>query len=307
MTAILVRALWWLGAASPSAELPPPVELVPFDCAAVTDPEVRPALAVELRGRLLDEAGPVPSGVVAVSASCRGSDLILAAASPGRVGPPLRLLSLAGVAENARPRAVALAMAELVRPAAAWSSPVAEGSARRPEYIDRVHGEVLIGPAVGGFGSNPSTVVAGAHVRYAHLWAKARAESLSRWWFGPIFDLNVSAASFWNGDGDLSITSEGLGYLAERPGARWTPEFAIGDRFGFARFTSEVGPNLSAKSFVGSTFVEMALKVLVGPVRLRLAAEIDVPIVPPGDFCSNDCVDFSGPWLITTLDAVMTF
>jgi hypothetical protein len=322
MEAAALCTLAWLASASPPRELPSPVELVPFQCEALTDADVRPALAVEMRGRLLDEMGPIPSGAVTVSVSCRGADVILAAASPGQIGPPLRFLELSVVAASARPRTVALAIAELVRPDVhrdvspdlAPTTADDEPTAAAQPVPDRLaidsrnRTEILVGAVGQGFASQLANPLTGGHLRWTYFWLRGRAPQLSGWWLGPSLDASFVGTSFGNGAGDLAILSGAFATTAEHPFGLLTPQVTIGERFGVAMFDGQGQSDAASKRFTGGPFLELGLKVGFGFLRLRCAAEVGFPMMPPESFCAGTaCANFSGPWFATRVDAAVTF
>ncbi len=79
------------------------------------DGDVRAPLEVELRGRLQPAAAAVPRDGIVVAALCEPAGLTLSLAAPGVTSPPTRRVVLGTLRADARPRAVALTIAELIR------------------------------------------------------------------------------------------------------------------------------------------------------------------------------------------------
>jgi hypothetical protein len=92
-----------------------PVRLVPFQCAGVSDGDVRGPLRVELRDQLLEGSAPTPATAAVVAVTCSHTDLLLSVAMAGRTSPPVRRLALGEVRPEVRPRAIALSIVELLR------------------------------------------------------------------------------------------------------------------------------------------------------------------------------------------------
>ncbi|MFL5307976.1 MAG: hypothetical protein ACJ8F1_22355, partial [Polyangia bacterium] len=79
------------------------------------DANVRAALRVEIRDRLVPETAPAPGDFALVSVACAGDDAELLIVRQAAGSPVRRLVPLRDVAPDARPRAVAIAVAELLR------------------------------------------------------------------------------------------------------------------------------------------------------------------------------------------------
>ena len=109
----------WLAVVLAAAGLSPnealPVRLAPVICPGFPDPAVRAALRVEIRDRLISEAAPAPADFTLVSVACAGQDAELLVVRQGTGVPVRRRVPLVAVVPDARPRAVALAIAELLR------------------------------------------------------------------------------------------------------------------------------------------------------------------------------------------------
>lgn len=110
---IWMTVLMATAALTPNGQLP--VRLVPVTCAGFSDANVRAALQVEIRERLVPEVAPAPPDFALVSVTCAGEDAELLVVRQGTGTPVRRLVPLADVAPDARPRAVAIAAAELLR------------------------------------------------------------------------------------------------------------------------------------------------------------------------------------------------
>jgi hypothetical protein len=116
--ALLIAAT---GVAAPSGPLP--VRLAPVTCPGFPDADVRAALQVELRDRLIPETAPSPPDFALVSVACAGSDADLLIVRQATGTPVRRRVPLGEVVPDARPRAVAIAVAELLRVDLARNAP----------------------------------------------------------------------------------------------------------------------------------------------------------------------------------------
>ena len=115
---------------APSGALP--VRLAPVTCPGFPDAGVRAALAVEIRDRLVAEATPTPPDFALVSVACARDDAELLIVRQGSGVPVRRQVPLAAVAPDARPRAMAIAIAELLRVDLARNEPVPEPAPAPP-------------------------------------------------------------------------------------------------------------------------------------------------------------------------------
>jgi len=92
------------------------VRLVPFQCTGISDVELRPLLKVELRARLIDE--PVPASAadfLLVSIACDGDTANIVSVPQAAGSPARRQIRLGSLSPDARPRTLAVAVAELLR------------------------------------------------------------------------------------------------------------------------------------------------------------------------------------------------
>ncbi len=213
-----------LAAVAPVEANGPPVRLAPILCPALSDADVRAALGVEIRGRLLG-VGVVPAtDFLVVSVSCTAENVDLLAVRQGAGSPVRREVPMVGLAADARPRAVAVAIAELLRvDLLRNSSPPVEASPRpMPERTVAVGGGFLV---AGYFsGTNPHWF-SGEHLRVA--LESAVEEGSGSWGWGVAFEIDNAALVTYRADlvGAVSV-------LARRPGARFTPELGLGARIG---------------------------------------------------------------------------
>jgi hypothetical protein len=225
----LALTLAALAGAAPAAA--PAVRLTPIRCEALSDDNVRAALKVELRERLLDEAVPPPDDFVLVSVSCESDHANLLAVRHGAGAPVRRLVVLDGVAMEARPRATALAIAELLRVDAIRTT------ASVPTSVPPVVEQTAAVPP-------PSTAFS---ISASYVWLQA-LESSYAWSFkGSAFRFAVEPGGWnarvgwgWAASYQLSITGPDNAVrvmnqvlaLAQRRGRPWVPELGIGARVG---------------------------------------------------------------------------
>ena len=240
-----------LSALPPVAGDGPPVRLPSITCAAVPDADLRAALRVELHGRLLDVAAPPTPDFVLVSVSCVGEALTLLAVRQGAGSPARRDVPLGGLAPEARPRAIALAIAELLRVDLARNAPPAVERLPPPIPARTVSfgGGFLAGGYFSGTGQQWLT---GNHLRVA-LESPAEPGS-GRWGWGVA--LEIASSSLLGSRFDLLT---GASLVARRPGAELTPELALGARLGPAwDYTLDASPKAA---IIGGPFASAALEV----------------------------------------------
>jgi len=214
-----------LSALTPGEGAEPSVRLAPVLCPALSDVDVRGALKVELRGRLLADDARSPEDFVLVSVSCAGEKVSLLAVRQGAGTPARREVPTASLAAEARPRAIAIAIAELLRVDLARNSPLPTEATplQAPERSVALSGAV----AVGGYFSGASRHwYSGNHLRVALESATAPAPG-QRWGGGVAFELYDS-----DNFGDRFDLLPGLSFLLRRRGERVTPELAVGARLG---------------------------------------------------------------------------
>jgi hypothetical protein len=291
-------------------EPPPPVQLLPFRCPELTDGDVRPPLTVELRERLLAEGAPLPPDVVTVSAICKGADVVLTASRPGFVSPPLRHIPLSNVQDAARPRAVALTIAELVRAVRRDGGPptaTVNGPPPPPAAEGKFWVATEVAPVLGVYVSAADHPLLGAQVRLVFGSGPATPPS-PRWSFGGAYDLNVAGATFWSGRGEMQQLSVACSFIARRRGTRLGPELGLGIRGGRATF--EGARTLGTQTNVwGGPFLSAAAHLEIGKsIAIRASVEIGFPIEGPVGYCDGSaCVTFLGPWALTTIGSSVSF
>ena len=140
MNALAAALLTSLASAPPPAE--PAVRLVPFQCAGISDVELRPLLKVELRDRLIEETAPAAADFLLVSISCDGDTANIVSVPQAAGSPVRRQLRLATVSPDARPRNLAVAVAGAVA-GAAWDRREVAPETPRPAFpsVDRADDE----------------------------------------------------------------------------------------------------------------------------------------------------------------------
>jgi hypothetical protein len=222
----LALALSLTALADTSQAAAPAVRLAPIRCETLSDDNIRTALKVELRDRLLDEAATPPEDFVLISVSCESDHANLLAVRQGAGTPVRRLVMLDGVAPEARPRATALAIAELLRVDAIRSTP----------SVSPVIEHAAV-PA-------PSTAFA---ISASFVWLQAIETDYALSSKGSAFRFavepdgwNAGAGWGWAASYQLSITGPDNATrlmnqvlaLTQRRGRPWVPELGAGVRVG---------------------------------------------------------------------------
>lgn len=220
----LALSLTALASAPPAAA--PAVRLAPIRCEALSDDNVRTALKVELRERLLDEAAAPPEDFVLISVACESDHANLLAVRQGAGTPVRRMVVLDGVAPEARTRATALAIAELLR-------------------VDAIRTTASVPPVVEQAAAPPSRPA--FSISASFVWLQA-LETDYVWSFkSTAFRFAVEPGGWnarvgwgWAASFQLSITgpdnatrvmNQALA-LVQRRGGRWVPELGVGARVG---------------------------------------------------------------------------
>ena len=232
-----MAALSWLAllmaAAGAARADAPPVRLAPVTCPGFPDADVRAALRVEIRDRLVPETAPAPPDFALVSVACHGDDADLLAdlliVRQGSGGPVRRRVPLAAAAPAARPRTVALAIAELLRVDLARNEPPVPTVAPptpAPSFVVALSGTPVL---VGGYSS------AGQWAFFTGLQLRAAFESATEpspgraWGWGLALALDDN-----NPNGDRFNMAAAVSALVRRRGEIFTWELGLGGRFGRA-------------------------------------------------------------------------
>jgi hypothetical protein len=271
----LVAALAAVSGTPPVAA--PPIRLAPVRCPELPDATVRTPLRVELGRRLLDEGATDDPDFVLVSIACSGSDATVLAVHQGGGGPVRRLVPLGDVAVEARPRAVALAVVELVNiadarassppAAAAPSRPVAVATETSPPVRVSPIGVTFDGTVVlwGGYLSSSPWTVGGALVRLGlELGAQTPAPRSLKW--GLAYELTGVGGSY------ETVIMNGLLALVQLRGGRFVPEVGVGGRLGVVSDFGMVAA--SSLKLAGGPLVSLAVNIPFTPaVHFALGVE----------------------------------
>jgi hypothetical protein len=299
MIATVLVWSWALMAAEapPSSPPPPTVRLAPVRCADLPDAAVRAPLRVELRQRLLDDDAPDQSDFLLVSIACNGSDAtVLAVRQNDGAAAVRRLVPLAAVAPEARPRELALAAVELVHVADmreadvqdATPPPTTVRTAAPPpspaSWTPTFSASVLYW---GGYLSNNFFAMDGAALRIGVEHGPERPPSPSWQWA-----LSSELTAF--GGPYQSAFMGGLLALIQRRGTVFAPELGLGARLGWV------------SDF--PTAQTTTLEVAGGPVA---SAGVTTRLLPglSSDLILEAGYDFHGPgaWLIPHLGLTLRF
>jgi hypothetical protein len=289
-------------AAVPAA--PPPVQLRAFDCPGLNEADVRRALAIELKDRLLVSPAPAPPDFLVAEIACPGSDLVVTVARVNETTAPARWIRGAAADGSAGARTVALAIAEQVRAADAPKPPAVEPPPTPAPSPDPTPDTTMI-TSIGVAGemfSSGGTPLGGAELRWSFLWAKFRGHLDSPWTFGPTVPLDIMAASFWSGAGSLTTQSLGFALMGQRQTGHFRPELAIGNRYGLATFKNESGPAPTVRRATVASYLEVGLAFVAGRTYVQASITGNLPLTAPSSYCSTQgCVDFSGSSLLASL------
>jgi hypothetical protein len=295
MIATVLAWTWALMAteAPPSAPPPPAVRLAPVRCADLPDTAVRAPVRVELRQRLLADDAPDQSDFLLVSIACNGSDAtVLAVRQNDGVAAVRRLVPLAGVAPEARPRELALAAVELVhvadvRDAAPPGTVVRTLAPSPPSPPSWTLTFNASGLYWGGYFSNDFFATGGVALRLGVEHGPERPMSPS-WQWALTSELTAFGGPY------QSAVMGGLLALLQRRGPRFAPELGLGARVGW----------VSEFPMAQTT----TLTVACGPVA---SAGMTTRILPgvSSDLILEAGYDFHGPgaWLIPHLGFTIRF
>jgi hypothetical protein len=285
--------------APPSSVPPPPaVRLTPVRCADLPDAAVRAPLRVELRQRLLADDAPDQSDFLLVSIACNGSNAtVLAVRQNDAVAAVRRLVPLADVAPEARPRELALATVELVHvadlrdadvreatppPTTVRTTPPSPPSPR--SWTPMFSASVLYW---GGYLSNNFFATDGASLRIGVEHGPERPPSPS-WQWALTSELTAFGGPY------QSAFMGGLLALIQRRGTVFVPELGLGARMGWV------------SDF--PTAQTTTLTVAGGPVA---SAGVTTRLLPglSSDLILEAGYDFHGPgaWLIPHLGLTLRF
>jgi hypothetical protein len=299
----MATALAWTWAlmateAPPSVPPPPTVRLAPVRCADLPDAAVRAPVRVELRQRLLGDDAPDQSDFVLVSIACNGSDAtVLVVRQNDGAAAVRRLVPLAGVAPEARPRELALAAVELVHVAdlrdadlrAATPSPTTVQTTAPSPPSPRSWTPTFTAAALfgGGYFSSNFFAMDGAALRIGVEHGPERPPSPS-WQWALTSELTAFGGPY------QSAFMGGLLALFQRRGTVFVPELGLGARAGW------VSDFPMAQT--------STMKVAGGPVASVGMATRFLPGLS-SDFVVEAGYDFHGPgaWLIPHLGFTLRF
>jgi len=268
---------------APGAALP--VRLAPVTCPAFTDVALRAALRVEVRDRLMAEAAPAPADFALVSVACVGDDASLLIVRQGGGTPARRQVPLSEVVTDARPRAVAIAVAELLRVDLARNEPPPTAAAAlqtasstiapaRPAMAIALSGTPLL---LGGyFASGTGYWFSGLQLRVAFETPIEPVPGRA-WGFGVALGLDGHGPS---GVDRFSVTGE-VSVLLRRQGPIFSYELGLGGRFGrtWDYKLAASPPSANLVGVLGSLAVE---RVISGRSFSRLAVEAGADSGPLG-------------------------
>ncbi|HEY5091084.1 MAG TPA: hypothetical protein VIK30_13990 [Polyangia bacterium] len=273
-----------LAAVAPGEANGPPVRLAPILCPTLSDADVRAALGVEIRARLLGVGVAPATDFLLVSVSCTAEKVDLLAVRQGAGSPVRREVPVAGLAADARPRAIAVAIAELLRVDLARNSAPPPAVPEPPPAPTRATAlAVSATPFIaGGYFSGPGKRwVFGSQLRVA---LEGRPQQLleRRWEWGLAYELDLG------GQSRLDLMN-GLSALARWQGGQVVPEIGLGAHVGLSSNYSLA--SMPGTEVIGGPFATFAIEIEDRrPCFGRMAAE--------GGF------DFGGPgggwalWLI---------
>ncbi|HSS38190.1 MAG TPA: hypothetical protein VLT58_05425, partial [Polyangia bacterium] len=207
-----------------------PVRLAPVTCPTLADANVRAALRVEIRERLVPEPEPAPPDFALVSVACAGEDVNLLVVRQEAGTAVRRLVPLAGVAPDARPRAVAIAIAELLRVDLARNEPPPP-PAPSLAIPRKLFFAVDASPFVAGryFIGTTTRWFTGSQLR-ASLDSAIDPGAGRRWGWGLALMLDLDEP----GSSNRAAAAGGLAALIRRQGALVTWELGFGARIGDA-------------------------------------------------------------------------
>jgi hypothetical protein len=272
--------------------LPPPVRLAPVRCADLPDATVRAPLRVELGERLLDDSAPERPDFLLVSIACNGSDATVLAVRQNDSGAPRRrLVPLAGVAPEARPRELALAAAELIHVTdVADAEPPLITVRTTPIPVEPSHAWTLtVSPSVlywGGYFANDFSSMSGAALLVGIEHGPQKPASPS-WQWALTTELTAFGGPYRTG------YMAGLLALVQHRGGLFVPELGLGGREGVVDdFATQVTTTTPAGGPVAS--IGVSSRFLPGL---------------SSDFMIEGGYDFGGPgaWVLPRLAFTMRF
>lgn len=244
-----------LAAVAPVEANGPPVRLAPILCPALSDADVRTALGVEIRARLLG-AGAVPTDFLLVSVSCTAEKVDLLAVRQGAGSPVRREVPLADLAADARPRAIAVAIAELLRvDLARNSAPAVETPQPAPPPARATAVAISATPfMMGGYFSGTSQRwVNGSQLRVA-LESRPQQAQGHRWGWGVAWQLDLGSPY------SRIDLMNGLSALARWEGGLLVPEIGLGARVGPSSSYSLAA--MPGTQVIGGPFATAAIEII---------------------------------------------
>lgn len=256
-----------LAAVAPVEPNGPPVRLAPIQCPALSDADVRAALGVEIRARLLAVNAQPATDFLLVSVSCTVESVDILAVRQGAGSPVRREVPMTGLAADARPRAIAVAIAELLRVDLARNS-AAPPAAPEPSPVPTPRTAVAISATpfmAGGYFSGPDRRwVTGTHLRIA-LEGRPQQILERRWEWGVAFELAL-------GGSDRIDLMSGLSALARWDGGLLVPEMGLGARVG-PSYRSSLA-SMPGTEVIGGPFATFAIELpqtssLLSPIVAR--------------------------------------
>jgi len=295
MIATVLAWTWALMAteAPPFAPPPPAVRLAPVHCADLPDAAVRAPVRVELRQRLLGDDAPDQSDFVLVSIACNGSNAtVLAVRQNDGAAAVRRLVPLAGVAPEARPRELALAAVELVHVADVREATPPPTTIRTrapsppspPSWTPTFNAAALFW---GGYFSSNFFAMDGAALRIGLEHGPERPPSPS-WQWALTSELTAFGGPY------QSAFMGGLLALIQRRGTVFVPELGLGARVGWVSDFSMAQTSTMKVAGGPGASVGMTTRFLPGL---------------SSDFIVEAGYDFHGPgaWLIPHLGFTIRF
>lgn len=232
----LALSLTALASTPPAAA--PAVRLAPIRCDTLSDGNIRTALKVELRERLLDEAAAPPGDFVLISVSCESEHANLLAVRQGAGTPVRRMVVLDGVAPEARPRATALAIAELLRVDAIRTTPsvppvVEQPAAPAPSTAFSVSASFVLLQAL-----ETSYVWSFKGTAFRFAVEPGGWNARVGWGWAASYQLSITGP-----DNATRVMNQALA-LVQRRGRQWVPELGVGARVGAVLVTHPTDPPL---------------------------------------------------------------
>jgi hypothetical protein len=264
-------------AAAPSAARPAPwVDVTVEACAGVDAAQVRRIAGVELRARI--DRGPAEATLPSVQVTCDGDQAAVRIADADGRPARQRTVALAGIAEVARARLLALAIAELILAPASPPPPPPPAAARPPAPA----------PVIAAAAPPPRREAAAALLALGHArawgsgWASAGAGVAASVWVGPRLLLRGDAL-FERGAARVPegrVTADGVSLsaaalLAARRGG-WQLGAGAGLRGGLTRLAGEPADPAAVRggSFRGPSGGPMGVLTIAPPPLSRIALQL---------------------------------